>query len=72
MAIKSKEKMREITLDLTGPDGNAFALMGIARKLARQCDMDDGKILDEMKNGDYEHLVNTFDRYFGHFVTLYR
>lgn len=72
MAIKSKEKTRKITLDLTGPEGNAFALMGFARKLARQCDMDDGKILDEMKNGDYEHLVNTFDRYFGHFVTLYR
>jgi hypothetical protein len=22
--------------------------------------------------GDYEHLVETFDKHFGHFVTLYR
>mgnify|MGYP003340658684 CR=1 FL=1 len=26
----------------------------------------------EMMKGDYEHLVNTFDKHFGEFVTLYR
>jgi hypothetical protein len=25
-----------------------------------------------MMKGDYEHLVATFDKHFGHFVTLYR
>ena len=30
------------------------------------------RILTEMKSGDYEHAVQTFDRYFGHFVILER
>jgi hypothetical protein len=25
-----------------------------------------------MMKGDYENLVNVFDKHFGHFVTLYR
>ena len=37
MAIKSKSEMSsEITVDLTGPDGNAFALIGLAQNLAKQ------------------------------------
>ena len=36
--IKSKNEMpdRGIEIDLTGPDGNAFALMGYASRLAKQ------------------------------------
>lgn len=30
------------------------------------------EILQEMKRGDYEHVVQTFDRHFGHFVILER
>ena len=30
------------------------------------------EIIQEMKSGDYEHLVETFDRHFGHFVILER
>ena len=26
----------------------------------------------EMKEGDYEHLINTFDKYFGEYVVLER
>lgn len=65
-----KRKPREI--DLTGPDGNAFALLGLARNWAKQLDLDSEKILNEMKSGDYDNLVNVFDSYFGDFVTLYR
>ena len=38
MAIKSKDEMpaRPIEIDLTGPDGNAFVLIGLARKLWKQ------------------------------------
>ena len=32
----------------------------------------DESVFEEMKEKDYEHLVNTFDKHFGHFVTLYR
>ncbi len=69
--IKSK-KETGIEIDLTGPDGNAFVLIGTASKLAKQLGLDGKAIQAEMMKGDYEHLVNTFDKHFGHFVTLYR
>ena len=70
--IKSKKKSLGISIDLTGPDGNAFVLIGTAGKLAKQLGLDSKAIQAEMMAGDYEKLVNTFDKHFGHFVTLYR
>ena len=70
--IKSKEQKLGIEIDLTGPDGNAFVLIGKAGNLAKQLKLDSNAIQTEMMNGDYEHLVNTFDKHFGNFVTLYR
>ena len=69
--IKDK-KETGIEIDLTGPDGNAFVLIGKAGNLAKQLGLDSKVIQTEMMNGDYEHLVNTFDKHFGHLVTLYR
>ena len=69
--IKSK-KQTGIEIDLTGPDGNAFVLIGKAGNLAKQLKLDSKAIQTEMMQGDYEHLVNTFDKHFGNFVTLYR
>lgn len=70
--IKSKKTKLGIEIDLTGPDGNAFVLIGKAGSLARQLGLDSKVIQSEMMKGDYEHLVNTFDKHFGNFVTLYR
>lgn len=70
--IKSKEQKSGIEIDLTGPDGNAFVLIGKAGSLAKQLGLDSKVIQNEMMKGDYEHLVNTFDKHFGNFVTLYR
>jgi hypothetical protein len=69
--IKSK-KQTGIEIDLTGPDGNAFVLIGKAGNLAKQLGLDTKAIQAEMMSGDYEQLVNTFDKHFGEFVTLYR
>ena len=69
--IKDK-KETGIKIDLTGPDGNAFVLIGKAGSLAKQLGLDSKVIQSEMMKGDYEHLVNTFDKHFGNFVTLYR
>ena len=33
--IRKKKNREEIVIDLTGPDGNAFALMGNAIRLAK-------------------------------------
>lgn len=69
--IKSK-KQTGIEIDLTGPDGNAFMLIGKAGNLAKQLGLDKDAIQKEMMEGDYEQLVKTFDKHFGHFVTIYR
>ena len=71
--IRSKKQQYEIVIDLTGPQGNAFFLLGYAKKLAKQLDFEDvDGLIDEMQSSDYEHLVQTFDEYFGHFVILER
>jgi len=73
MAIKDKSEMSsKITIDLTGPDGNAFVLIGKAKNLAKQLELDGDDIIKDMTSGDYEHLLDVFDSYFGNFVTLYR
>jgi len=57
---------------LTGPQGNAFSLLGTAKKLASQLGLDGNQIMDEMMSGDYENLLQVFDKNFGSIVTLYR
>ena len=72
MAILQKPKQTGITIDLTGPQGNAFYLLGTANNLAKQLGLNSVEIMTEMKSGDYENLVQTFDNYFGDIITLYR
>lgn len=74
MAIKSKDELkgRPIEIDLSGPDGNAFVLMAYAKRYATQLDLDYIQVQKEMTSGDYDNLVEVFDKYFGDFVTLYR
>ena len=69
--IKTK-KNKGIEIDLTGPQGNVFFLIGTARNLAKQLGLDGASIRKEMMSGDYENAVNVFDNHFGSFVTLYR
>ena len=55
MAILEKQYRRQV-IDLTGPQGNAFYLLGLASKLSKQVGIEhDGFIIDDMKSGDYEH-----------------
>lgn len=71
--IKSiNEKQGGIEIDLTGPEGNAFVLIGYASKWAKQLGLDSKKIQEEMTSGDYENLVGVIEKYFGNYVTLYR
>ena len=70
--IRKKIEQEFDVIDLTGPDGNAFVLLGKAKGYARQLGLDGSEIQAEMMEGDYEHLVETFDKYFGAFVILER
>jgi hypothetical protein len=63
---------RPLVIDLTGPQGNAFYLLGFASKNARKFNIDGQAIVEEMKSGNYEHLVAIFDKYFGEYVILER
>lgn len=72
MAILEKKYIDKIDVDLSGPQGNAFYLLGLAKNLSNQLDIDSKVVLDEMRSSDYENLIQVFDRYFGKFVTLYR
>ena len=71
MAILKRQERRQV-IDLTGPDGNAFVLLGIAKGLCKQLGIEDDIILDDMRSADYEQLINTFDMYFGDYVDLER
>jgi hypothetical protein len=62
------------TIDLTGPDGNAFALMGYAKKAARALDyteVEQKELIDDMTNGDYDHLKKVFRKHFSEYYVLY-
>lgn len=74
MAIKSIDEMksRPVEIDLTGPDGNVFFLMGRAKKYASQLGLDGEAILNDMRSSNYDHAVDVFEKHFGSFVTLYR
>ena len=72
--IKSKSEMpdRGIEIDLSGPEGNAFVLLGYAQRWCRELGYDDFRtkcILEEMKLTDYEGLLHTFDREFAHAIS---
>ena len=70
--IRAKQQPSEIVIDLTGPQGNAFFLLATANRLAKQLGLNSFVILEEMKSGDYEHLLSVFDRHFGDYVVLER
>lgn len=60
-------------IDLSGPDGNAFALLGQARAWGKQLGWSPERIKalqEEMTSGDYDNLVQVMDREFGSFCTF--
>jgi len=70
--IRAKTTQRHVVIDLTGPQGNAYVLLGYANKWASDLGLDGDAIRAEMTAGDYDNLVNVFDSYFGDFVILER
>ena len=70
--IKKKKfkESNQLEIDLTGPDGNAFVLLGYAKRLGRELGLDVTQIQSEMMSGDYENLVNVFDILLSIFLIL--
>ena len=62
-----------VEINLNGPDGNAFALMGKAKYLGNKLDLSKDEIntiVKEMMSGDYDNLVEVFKTNFGQLVRL--
>ena len=70
--IKSIEEKQTIEIDLTGPDGNVFNLIGIGGRLCKQLGINSEVFTRRMMSGNYENAVNVFEEYFGDFITLYK
>ena len=59
---KMKVKYPDITVNLTGIDGNAFSVMGAVSKALRRNGVSSSEIqkfMDECNSGDYDHLLQT-------------
>lgn len=65
-----RDSQHGLTIDLAGPDGNAYALMGYAQSYARQLNKDGEAITTEMMASDYIALLAVFEREFGSVITL--
>ena len=73
MTIRNKESFHgKLVIDLTGPEGNAFVLLGHAKNLAYQLGLDGEDIKKRMVSGSYDNLVEVFDKEFGEYVDLLR
>jgi len=61
---------RKISINLNGPEGNAWVLMGKGHSLCKQLHRDFEPIQKEMMEGDYENLCKVFKREFGDYYRL--
>lgn len=68
MIRRLKDQQTVVLLD--GPDGNAFVLLGMARRYAKQLGLNPEEVVAEMTLGDYKNLLLTFEKYFGQYVIL--
>jgi hypothetical protein len=72
MIVDKRPIKDKIEIDLLGPEGNAFTLLGIAKDLSHKLDMDWDMIHTEMTSSDYEWLLQVMDHHFGDFIIMYR
>lgn len=70
--IRNKQSPKDIVIDLTGTQGNAYSLLAVANQYGRLLGLDTTSILDDMQSGDYENLIQVFDKNFGDFIILER
>lgn len=64
--IEAEVKYPEIQVQLTGEDGNAFAILGAVQKALRQGGVPADEVsafYAEATSGDYDHLLQTAMRW---------
>jgi hypothetical protein len=70
--IRKKVSHGKPVIDLTGPDGNAFVLLAMAKGWAQELGLAWEPIKEDMISGDYEHLLEVIEKYFGNYIILER
>ena len=70
MSIIKNPEPRKKEIHLSGPEGNAYFLLGAARNWGKELDLDVDSIIKDMESSDYEHLIKVFDKHFGMIVDL--
>jgi len=77
-SIKDKPRL-PIEIDLTGSDGNIFALISIGMNLGkalntrRRAEYFDVKAFQvDMLSSDYNHAMEVMEREFGDYIIMYR
>lgn len=75
--IVSREKMvsRKVEIDLSGPEGNAYRLIGLAGNLGKATGMNKSQVKNiqsEMMLSTYDMLIETLEKYFGDLIVLYK
>ena len=68
--IKGDMMEQRRVIDLSGPEGNAFALLGMAKTWGRQIGLDTDSIINDMTSSDYDHLLEVFEKWFGAVAVL--
>ncbi len=66
-----KGRWKDTDIDLTGPKGNVFWLIGLAIDICEFNGLEYGHIVKRMNAGDYQHALEVFDLHFGYTFTLY-
>jgi hypothetical protein len=72
MITKKSKRPRKLRIDLTGSDGNAFVLLGIAKGLCAKTGIEWSKVQKEMTSGNYENLIQTLEKYFSSIIIMER
>lgn len=57
----------EVSVQLSGRDGNAFMVLGLCQKAARRAGLPEAEIeafAEEATKGDYDHLIQTAMKWF--------
>lgn len=72
MIRKKVENHEKPVIDLTGPDGNAFSLLAMAKGWSQELGLSWEPIKEDMTSGDYEHLIEVIEKHFGNYIILER
>jgi len=67
VTTKNKKRVKRPALKLTGVDGNAFVILGLARSVGKKAGWSEAELdamSDEAMTGDYDHLLWVVQKHF--------